>query len=164
MSRLSRLRRRNRLERQSLATREPSGSLGLRGLRFSNLRLSHLRERKRFEKITNFFPDPKEDFVDTLVNRYNRNNNLDILGLARDVKNTQDVLEQRKIRARVSREKRKPLNVIQLNGKVRVDLPPEHPICVARHERREVLFALGKSGKGGQRPRRNDNNITLRCK
>lgn len=160
MSRLSRLRRRNRLERQSLATREPSGSLGLRGLRFSNLRLSHLRERKRFEKLNVY------ENIDPLsrYNRENKVNNLDILGLARDVKNTQDVLEQQKIRARVSREKRKPLNVIQLNGKVRVDLPPEHPICVARHERREVLFALGKSGKGGQRPRRNDNNITLRCK
>lgn len=164
MSRLSRLRRRNRLERQSRATRELSSSLGLRGLRFSNLGLSHLRERKRFEKITNFFPDSKEDFVDSLVERYNRNNRLDILGLARDVKNTQDFLEQAKIRARVSREKRKSLNTIQLNGKIRVDLPPEHPICIARHERREVLFALGKGGKGGQRPRRKDNNIKVRCK
>lgn len=162
MSRLSRLRRRIRLEKQSLATRERSLSLEFRGLRFSNLGLSHLRERKRFEKRINFFEKP--DKVEQVIDRYNRNNKLDILGLARDVRNLQDIREQDKLRARFSRETRKPLNTIQLNGKIRVDLPPEHPICIARHERREVLFAQGKTGKGGQRPRRKDNNIKIRCK
>ena len=126
MSRLSRLRRRIRLEKQSLATRARSRALEFRGLRLSNLGLSNLQKRKRFEKRINFFEKP--DKVEQVIDRYNRNNKLDILGLARDVRNLQDIREQDKLRARFSKETRKPLNTIQLNGKIRVDLPPEHPI------------------------------------
>ncbi len=46
-------------------------------------------------------------------------------------------------------------------GRIQVDLPRQHPVCVQRRERREVLFAKGKSGKGGQKPRRP--GIIIRC-
>lgn len=58
----------------------------------------------------------------------------------------------------------KPVSVIRPDMSIRVDLPKEHPICIEREKRREVMFALGKSGKGGQIPRHQDNNIKLRCK
>lgn len=58
----------------------------------------------------------------------------------------------------------KPLYTIRPDMSIKVDLPPEHPICIQREQRRELLFAFNKAGKGGQRPRRLDNNITLRCK
>lgn len=58
---------------------------------------------------------------------------------------------------------RKPIYNLQLDGTVRVDLPPEHPICRKREERRELMFATGKAGKGGQRPRRDNNDIKVRC-
>lgn len=46
-------------------------------------------------------------------------------------------------------------------GKIVVDLPRHHPICVLRRERREIMFAKHKAGKGGQRPRRK--SVILRC-
>lgn len=46
-------------------------------------------------------------------------------------------------------------------GKIVVDLPRQHPVCVARRERREVMFAKRKAGKGGQRPRRP--GVIIRC-
>lgn len=86
------------------------------------------------------------------------------LSLNRDIRQVQMIHEDNKVRSRVSVEHRKPLSIIQLNGQVRVDLPPEHPICRERSERRAMMFATGKAGKGGQRPRRDTNNIKLRCK
>lgn len=46
-------------------------------------------------------------------------------------------------------------------GKIVVDLPRQHPVCVARRERREVMFANRKAGKGGQRPRKP--GVIIRC-
>lgn len=86
------------------------------------------------------------------------------LSLNRDIRQLQMIHEDNKVRSRVSVEHRKPLSIIQLNGQVRVDLPPEHPICRERSERRAMMFAIGKAGKTGQRPRRDNNNIKLRCK
>lgn len=85
------------------------------------------------------------------------------ISLNRDIRQLQFIHEQNKIRQRVSRERRKPLSVIQLNGKIRVDLPPEHPICIRRKERRAIIFAYGKAGRSGQRPRQQE-QIKLRCK
>lgn len=51
-----------------------------------------------------------------------------------------------------------------VSHKIVVDLPPEHKICRERQARREIMFAQDKAGKGGQKPRRKDNNIELRCK
>lgn len=58
---------------------------------------------------------------------------------------------------------RKPIYNLQLDGTVKVDLPPEHPICINREKRREVMFATGKTGKSGQKPRRDNNDIKVRC-
>lgn len=58
---------------------------------------------------------------------------------------------------------RKPVYNLQLDGSVKVDLPPEHPICRKREERRQIMFATGKAGKGGQKPRQNNNDIKIRC-
>lgn len=85
------------------------------------------------------------------------------LSLNRDVRQVEFINNQNKIRQRVSHEFRKPLSVIQLNGKIRVDLPPEHPICIQRQMRRAAIFATGKAGRSGQRPRQQE-QIRLRCK
>lgn len=85
------------------------------------------------------------------------------LSMKRDIRQLQFIHEQNQIRQRTSKEFRKPLHVIQLNGKIRVDLPPEHPICIRRQERRAVMFATGKAGRKGQRPRQQE-QIKLRCK
>ncbi|WGL31343.1 hypothetical protein [Dipodfec virus UOA04_Rod_962] len=44
-----------------------------------------------------------------------------------------------------------------------VDLPREHPICQRRQERKEVLFAKRKAGKGGQKPMKLP-RLLVRCK
>lgn len=46
-------------------------------------------------------------------------------------------------------------------GKIVVDLPRQHPVCVARRERREVMFAKRKAGRAGQRPRKP--SVIIRC-
>lgn len=46
---------------------------------------------------------------------------------------------------------------------ITVDLPAEHKICKERQARREIMFATDKAGQGGQKPRRKDSNIELRC-
>lgn len=46
-------------------------------------------------------------------------------------------------------------------AKIQVDLPRQHPVCVQRRERRELLFAKGKAGKGGQKPRKP--GVIIRC-
>lgn len=43
------------------------------------------------------------------------------------------------------------------------DLPKEHPICKKRQERKEVMFATGKAGKGGQKPMKKP-LLNIRCK
>ncbi len=47
-------------------------------------------------------------------------------------------------------------------GTMQVDLPHEHPICVQRRERRALMFATGKSGKGGQKTPRQP-KLLVRC-
>lgn len=46
-------------------------------------------------------------------------------------------------------------------GKIVVDLPRQHPVCVARRERRQVMFAKRKAGKVGQKPRMP--TVIIRC-
>ena len=43
---------------------------------------------------------------------------------------------------------------IKIGRDEQVNLHSSHPICREREERREVLFAKNKAGKGGQRPPR----------
>lgn len=155
MSLLHRKRRQNRLERlASPATRKATTFLDFqsRGLRteihsIRNLRLSPQRERKRFRTIIELPYNPAR------------------LDFNREVKQAQAIHEYDKRRVQDYNSKTmKPLSTIKLDGSIKVDLPPEHPICVQRKVRRELLFATDKAGKGGQRMRREDNNIQLRCK
>lgn len=44
-----------------------------------------------------------------------------------------------------------------------VTLPSEHPICRLREQRRQIMFAKHKAGKGGQKPPRLPKFI-LKCK
>lgn len=48
-------------------------------------------------------------------------------------------------------------------GKLQVDLPHDHPVCRERRERREVMFATHKAGKGGQKKPRQP-ELIVRCK
>ena len=151
MSLLRRKRRQNRLEIITKpATRETRFSLEsvpVRGLR-------NIFGRKFAEQRKSNRPTP----LDNLLNR--RTLRLDI---NRDVRQIQELNRYNAIRARTAREFRKPLSTIMLDGTIRVDLPPEHPLCVARQVRRAVIFATDKAGKGGQRPREQE-QIKLRCK
>lgn len=56
----------------------------------------------------------------------------------------------------------KNLKVMRTPVSKLVDLPPEHPICVQREQRKEILFAKGKAGKGGQKPRKIP-DVIIRC-
>lgn len=47
-------------------------------------------------------------------------------------------------------------------GKLQLDLPYDHPICRLRRERRELMFATHKAGKGGQK-RPKQPVINIRC-
>ncbi|QXN75016.1 hypothetical protein [Microvirus mar6] len=50
-------------------------------------------------------------------------------------------------------------------GNIRVDLPSDHPVCVRRRERREVMFATKKTGKGAGKQRKPKMPILdVRCK
>lgn len=153
MSLRRRKRRQNRLDiNPHLATRLARPNLGrVLGL---GLPVQRLRSLKLF--------DPRHEERPRIVIEPSRNE----LRLSdnRDVRQLVRLHDYDKIRAKTSREKRKPLTTIQLDGNIRVDLPPDHPICVARSQRKEILFAENKAGKGGQRPRRQNNNIKLRCK
>lgn len=51
---------------------------------------------------------------------------------------------------------------VKIGQAEQVYLPSDHPICKERSERREVLFAKHKAGKGGQRPPRMP-QLTIRC-
>lgn len=168
MSLLRRKRRQNRLNEQlSPATRDARTSLEFefpefpttRGLRtyrmFPGLR--HLLQRKTKSPDVIVGNSPK--ITERELKRFERNVLYDEYR-----KRYLDVMSN-KLSPRVYR---KPLNQISLKNyvdkTVTVDLPPEHPICRQREERREILFATGKTGKGGQKPRQQDNNIKLRCK
>lgn len=155
MSLLRRKRRQNRLRPElSPATRETRFSLApvspVRGLRFEynenrGLRLSAQRERKRPRTIIELPDNPAR------------------IDFNRDVRQAVVIHEYNKIRQAQSKNARKPLYMIQPDRTIKVDLPPEHPICIRREERRAVMFAQGKAGKGGQRPRRDNNDIKVRC-
>lgn len=80
--------------------------------------------------------------------------------LNRDVRHYLDVKKREKMAQR--EPVKKALHTLALDGKIITDLPRNHPICVLRRERRELMFATGKAGKGGQRPRRSSGQI-LRC-
>lgn len=41
--------------------------------------------------------------------------------------------------------------------------PKSVNVCVRRHQRREVIFALGKSGRGARAPRRRNQFSNVRC-
>ena len=150
MSRLRRIRRKNRVNTlMTPATRELRYSLDtsqVRGLRLlnRNLKLGRNREDKRL--------------------RIELPNNELRLDFNRDIKHLKFIHDYNKVRSQYSRQAVKPVATIQPDMSVKVDLPPEHPICVKRQERRELLFATGRAGKGGQRPRRQNNDIKLRCK
>ncbi len=150
MSRLRRIRRKNRVNTlMTPATRELRHSLDtsqVRGLRLlnRNLKLGRNREDKRL--------------------RIELPNNELRLDFNRDIKHLKFIHDYNKVRSQYSRQAVKPVATIQPDMSVKVDLPPEHPICVKRQERRELLFATGRAGKGGQRPRRQNNDIKLRCK
>lgn len=149
MSVIRRKRLQNRMELKTIpATRESRYSLEsvpVRGLRnIFGRKLAEQRKRNR-----TIIEEPYEIRPDISLNR--------------DIRQLKFIHEQNKIRQRVSRDHRKPLSVIQLNGKIRVDLPPEHPICIRREERRAMMFASGKAGRSGQRPRQQE-QIKLRCK
>lgn len=80
-------------------------------------------------------------------------------GLNRDVRHFQTYIDYSKLQNR--EPIKKPLSSIALDGTIITDLPRNHPICVQRRERRELIFATGKAGKVGQR-RRKSGEI-LRC-
>lgn len=153
MSRLRRIRRKNRVTALlTPATREVRPSLdnsqvrGLRLLHRRNLKLDRNREVKRLHIV---IPDKKNELR---------------LDLNRDIRHMKFIHDYKKVRSQYSKQAVKPIATIQPDMSVKVDLPPEHPICVQRQERRELLFATGRAGKGGQRPRRKNNDIKLRCK
>lgn len=157
MSLLRRKRRQNRLRQQlSPATRETRLSLEpsfpeVRGLRTNyvlnrNLRVSPKQERKRLRTLIELPHNPAR------------------IDFNRDVRQLMAIHQYNKIRQKQSKFAVKPLQTIQLDKTIRVDLPPEHPICIERERRREVMFAKDKAGSSGQKPRREDNNIKLRCK
>lgn len=152
MSLLRRKRRQNRLNKTiSPATRETRFSLesvsSVRGLRNQrSLKLGQQREDKRLHTI---IESPFNPFT---------------LDFNREVKQAEAIHKYDERRLKDSKFAFKPLTSIKLDGTVVADLPPEHPICIQRKVRREMLFALGKVGKGGQRQRRVNNNIQLRCK
>lgn len=51
------------------------------------------------------------------------------------------------------------------HGKLQVDLPHNHPVCVKRRERREVMFASRRTGKGaGRQKKPRIPVLTVRCK
>lgn len=80
-------------------------------------------------------------------------------GFNRDVRHLLAHREYRKLEK--SEPVKKPLSSIALDGTIITDLPRNHPICVLRRERRELMFATGKAGVFGQR-RRKSGEI-LRC-
>lgn len=145
---MSLIRRRRRLQRRVLlqntpdtrATRFAPGDVNPRGWRFQN----------RFQSPAT----PRTNLV------INRELNPFYVGFNRDLKQVQ--LSRRLDKVRLSEPVKKPLTTIRLDGKIITDLPSNHPVCVSRRNRRAVLFATGKSGKSGQRPRRHSGEI-LRC-
>ena len=151
MSLLRRKRRQNRMELRTIpATREARSSLesdSARGWRnIFGRKFAEQRQRNRPIAVIDMPLDP-------FGPRYDR-----------EVRQAVDFFNTQKIKERVSREFRKPLQTIKLNGQIRVDLPPEHPVCVAREIRREIMFANNKAGRGGQRPRVQNNELKLICK
>lgn len=147
MSLLRRKRRQNRIELRTIpATREARSSLATPTVQgWRNIFGRKLAEQRKSNRL--------EDLSLPNFQRLKRLDNLP------QVRRFKEIMSQGPKPLRI----RKPVSTIQLNGVVRVDLPPEHPICIKREQRREMMFATGKAGKGGQRPRKQQ-NIQLRCK
>lgn len=149
MSLLRRRRRQNRIAQQAIpATRETRISLEpfelspVRGLRINkeidrSLRVLRRAEQKRLRKLR------------WTINPLNRAN----LKTNRVVKNVAKFNQS---------QEHSKATIDWKTGDITVDLPANHKICRQRQERREVLFAKGGTGSG-QKPRRKDNNIKIRC-
>lgn len=154
MSRLHRIRRQNRTRLTNVvpATRDLRQSLDFvenRRLRnLPDLRLTNQRERKRLRTVI--------DVPDNVLR----------LDRQRELRQAQDINRYNQIRQAQAKFARKPLFKINLDRSLTVDLPPEHPICIRREQRRQMMFVEGKAGKGGRknRPPRDTNLIKVRCK
>lgn len=109
-----------------------------------------LREHKRPELIVGDSNKP----TDYEIRRFERNMIFD------EYRRRYQQVMSNQLKPRIIR---KPVYNLQMDGSVKVDLPPEHPICRKREERRQIMFATGKAGKGGQKPRQNNNDIKIRC-
>ena len=157
MSLLRRKRRQNRLRQElSPATRTTRFVLvpqvrerGLRNI-LTGRRLVRFGEHKRPDLIVGDFKKP----TDYEIRRFERNKIID------EYRRRYQQVMSNQLKPRIVR---KPIYNLQMDGTVKVDLPPEHPICIKREERRMILFATGKAGKGGQQPRQNNNDIKIRC-
>ena len=143
------LRRRIRRQNRALLTNAPATRptrLGLDVLRRRGLRNFHLFRRPATPRTNMVIQREFKPFY---------------MGFNRDVRHLEFIREQRKLMSKEPLIK-KPLSTVTLDGTIITDLPRNHPICIARAERRELMFATGKAGKGGQRPRRRLKEI-LRC-
>lgn len=142
------LRRRIRRQNRALSTNAPATrptTLGLDVLRRRGLRNIHLFQRPATPRTNTVIQHEFNPFY---------------AGLNRDVRHLEFVREQRKLSSK--EPVKKPLSTIKLDGTIITDLPRNHPICVARAQRRELMFVTGKAGKVGQRPRSKSKEI-LRC-
>lgn len=144
MSLRQRKRRQNRADlKNAPATRTVTPVLGrtVRGLR-----LFDLVQRPAMPRTTTVIEQPFNPFY---------------LGFNRDLKHYEDVKSYEQ-KFQKKEPVKKPLTSLSLDGRIITDLPKNHPICVARRERRELMFATRKAGKVGQRVRRKSVQI-LRC-
>lgn len=149
MSRKNRLRRQNRLH--------AIGNPGPRDTRLS-LSTSLMRDRNPIKRTLDRVRErmePKDSVINQPADRLR-----------------QRLLVDRARRTAISRAQRLVSNnqntgLISTGefGKLQVDLPHNHPVCVKRRERREILFARGNAGKGAgkQRPPRRP-ELIIRCK
>lgn len=147
MSRLSRIRRQNRLH-----------AIGNPAPRDTRLSLSTPLMRGRnptvLDRVRSII-EPKSNLINQPVDRQR-----------------QRLLVNRARSSSISRANRLVANNENIGlisvgefGKLNVDLPYNHPVCVERRERREIIFARRKAGKGSgkQRPPRLP-ELNIRCK
>lgn len=149
MSRLSRQRRENRLH--------AIGNPGPRDTRLS-LSTSLMRDRNPIRNSLDTVRDiirPKSNEINQPVDRLR-----------------QRLLVDRARRTAISRANRLVSNTqntglisVGQYGRLQAELPANHPLCVKRRERRQILFARRKTGKGAgkQRPPKMP-ELIVRCK
>lgn len=147
-------------------------------------RLSRQRRENRLHAIGN--PGPRDTRLSLLTSlmrgRNPIHNSLDrvrdiIRSKSNETNQPADRLQQRLLvdrarRTAISRANRLVSNTQNIGltsvgqyGNLNVDLPYNHPVCVKRRERREIMFARHKAGKGSgkQRPPRQP-ELIVRCK